>query len=182
MPYRRFVSPGFTLPELLITIAIIGILATVVLTNLTPARDSALQARALVEFRQFENALEQYKLDTGGSYPPDTNRDVPAELANYLSGDDWPEGPWPGSVYDWDNWDNDGERTYQLSLRFCPVNGPLEDCSIPDTDWAENFDVNSSFFYCFSGDCQAHPSEPADYPGHCVNCDCQDMATCNSSD
>lgn len=180
MPNRRYGIQGFTLTELLITVAIIGILAVVVLTNLAPARDSALEARALVEFRQFENALEQYQLDTGGVYPPDTDRNVPPELSSYLNSDGWPTGPWPGSVYDWDNWDNNGERTHQLSLRFCPVGGPLEDCSFPDTDWAEGFDVNSAFFYCFSGDCQAHPSEPADYPGHCVNCDCKDMATCNS--
>lgn len=170
---------GFTLIELLIAIAIIGILAAVILGNLGPVRQSAIEARAAVEFNQFENALEQYELDTN-SYPPDADRDVPPELADYLSSAGWPEGPWAGSTYDWDAWVIDGEPTYQLSIRFCPEGGPLEDCSIPPTDWAENFGINSAYFYCFAGNCQSHDTEAADYPGHCVNCDCQDMAVCNS--
>lgn len=174
-------TQGFTFTELLITIAIIGILTTVVLTNLVPARDSAITARALVEFRQFENALQQYNLDTGGGYPPDADRDVPTELESYLGGDNWPDGPWPNSVYDWDAYTSDGEQTYQISLRFCPVGGPLEDCSIPNTDWADDFDINSAYFYCFSGNCKSHPTEPREYPGYCVNCDCQDMAECHGS-
>jgi hypothetical protein len=123
-----------------------------------------------------ETALEMYKLDHGGEYPADANRDIPSGLEQYLAGgdvDNWPKAPWPGSVYDWDNWEDPDDsdlRIYQVSIRFCPAGGDITTCKFPEEDWAANFDVNSSVYYCIEGNCRAHINEDIDYPGYCVNC------------
>lgn len=161
-------SQGFTLIELLVVIAILGILSTVVLGSLRSARDSAYFARAQQEFKSIREAMEFYHNDHG-SYPPDADRGLPPGLEAYVTSSDWPDAPWPGSVYDWDNYEVGGEQVYQISIRFCPAGEP-ENCQFPDEEWAEDFEVNSSFYYCVEGPCKAHPSESASYPGHCVNC------------
>lgn len=179
MPRKKinlFLS-GFTLVEILIVIAIIGILANLVVGEIISVREATLKTRTDAEFRQFATALEKYKTDHGG-FPDDVNRNIPPGLEAYLSTDDWPEAPWPNSVYDWDAWTINGEDVYQLSVRFCPQGGPLAECSFPDQEWAENFGVNSAYFYCFEGSCRSHSNEPADYPGYCANCECKQMETC----
>ena len=51
---------GFTLLELLIVIAIIGILITIVLVSLSASRQKAQTAKRLEEMHQIQNALELY--------------------------------------------------------------------------------------------------------------------------
>jgi prepilin-type N-terminal cleavage/methylation domain-containing protein len=181
MSVSRVYNRGFTLIELLIAIAIIGILATVVISRLGPARDGAFAARAQIEFNQFKNALKQYQIDTG-TVPPDVNRDLPPEIDGYLQSENWSSGPWPNSVYDWDNWTIGGDTVQQLSIRFCPDGGPIEDCSFPGAEWSENFMIDSAVFYCFEGPCRSHENRPRDYPGRCMNCECKNMAACHGGD
>lgn len=124
------------------------------------------------EFNSFASALELY-YDDNDSYPPDASHDVPPWLEPYLSGtksDEWPDAPWPDSVYDWDNPDGPG-RIYQISIRFCPLGGALASCHFPEESWAEDFDVNSAVYYCIEGSCRSHINEPLSYPGYCVNCE-----------
>ncbi|MFA6601581.1 MAG: type II secretion system protein [Candidatus Paceibacterota bacterium] len=165
---------GFTLVELLVTISIISVLGAIVLTSLNSAKDSAYYGRAKLEFRNIATALELYKDSNGGQYPADAARDVaPTGLSQYIagySGSDWPKGPWPGSFYDWDNWTISGEKVYQISIRFCPAGGNLSTCRFPKASWASSFDIDSSVYYCISGSCRAHESQPVTYPGLCVNC------------
>lgn len=71
MQHRK--NSGFTLMELLVVIAIIGILASIVLSNLRAARISAEVVEAIAVQRQLHNAAELYFLDMG-FYPPDVNR------------------------------------------------------------------------------------------------------------
>jgi prepilin-type N-terminal cleavage/methylation domain-containing protein len=166
---------GFTLLEIVIVIAIIAILAAVVVGAIGRSKDRAYFMRALDEYKTMSEALEYYR-DENGDYPPDVSRDIPPGLEVYLAGETegyWPAAPWPGSVYDWDNWDDPdypGEKIYQISIRFCPINGQLNQCRFPKENWANGFGVNSSVYYCVSGRCRAHQSEPINYPGYCVNC------------
>jgi hypothetical protein len=139
------------------------------------AKKNAYFARTKAEFRQINTALELYASTNSGSYPPDANRSIPPGVEAYLGGSQWPSAPWPGSVYDWDAWApadlsyEPKQQVYQISVRFCPVNQPTE-CRFPDEPWAQNFDYYSAVYYCVSGPCRAHSSEPVDHPGYCVNC------------
>jgi prepilin-type N-terminal cleavage/methylation domain-containing protein len=166
---------GFTIIELLLVIAILGILANIVLPSLLFAKERARYSRALLELRQIEDALHLYN-EQYGTYPNDASRNIPPGLEEFLAANDidnWPDAPWSGSVYDWDAWDDPdtpGERIYQISIRFCPIGGPIENCNFPHFDWALNFGVNSAMYYCVSGACRAHIAEPIGYPGYCVNC------------
>ena len=173
---------GFTLVELLVAVAILLLLASIVMASFATMRERAYLAKAQEEMHSFRQALELYALHHGGAYPPDVSRNVPADLKTYLSGTgtDWPNGPWPGSVYDWDNWDDpssQGGRVYQISIRFCPEYGPLSACRFPAQPWAADFDVNSAYYLCVSGSCRAHKDEAASYPGYCVNCSVQPSGT-----
>ena len=157
---------GFTLIELLVVVAIIGILAMVIMMGINSARNKAYTARAMQEFRSFQEAMELYLMDYG-NYPADVNRNIPSGMEEYLGGGSWPSGPYPGSVYDWDN-KMDTNGYIQISLRFCDIDG--NNCRFPTEAWAENFDDKSAMYFCFEGPCRSHPSEALDHPGYCVNC------------
>lgn len=161
---------GFTLIELLVVVAILGVLSSVVLNYIAGARSSAAFARAKLEFRSIATAIELYSEDHGGM-PADVNRDLPPGLEVYLSSGDWPNAPWPESVYDWDNWVDplDGSSILQISVRFCPLGQPTQ-CRFPEDEWAENFDYYSAVYYCLEGACRSHLSQPIDHPGYCINC------------
>lgn len=60
---------GFTLVELLVVMAIIGILATVSLANFRTSQIKARDAQRKHDLRQIGTALEVYMSDHGG-YPP----------------------------------------------------------------------------------------------------------------
>lgn len=166
------VNTGFTILELLIVIAIIGYLATVVLGSTSTARDKAYEARGKKELLTMYEALQMYMSDRGGRMPVDVNRGLPPGLEDYLPSGDWPMAPWPGSVYDWDVWDDPSSSVdiAQISIRFCPPGGALATCRFPNEEWAEGFGVNSAYYYCIQGACKSHINEAASYPGKCVNC------------
>lgn len=91
---------GFTLVELLITIAIIGILAAIVLVNLNSSREGARDVRRVADIRQIITALQLYYNDNGGypgpaiaslTGPTPTDGSIPWNT--FLIS--WPEAPIP---------------------------------------------------------------------------------------
>ncbi len=159
---------GFTILELLIVIVVIGILASLVLVGYTGIQERAYYNRSRSELRSISSALYLYQ-DKYAGFPADVNRGLPPGLEEFLSNKSWPAAPYPGSIYDYDAFVNDGVNTYQISIRFCEANKP-NTCKFPNEDWANNFDINSSMYYCIEGNCKAHPEEPDNHPGYCVNC------------
>jgi prepilin-type N-terminal cleavage/methylation domain-containing protein len=81
-------SHGFTLMELLVTIAIIGFLSSIILSNLQTARTKALASQKPQIVKQYRNALELYYSDNG-NYPPVTPNSNVACLGR-LTGENCP--------------------------------------------------------------------------------------------
>lgn len=168
---RKAVQRGFTLVELLIVISIIVMLARVIMPVMAEVREKANLAQAQTELKSVHNSLMQYRTKYG-SYPADTNRNIPPGLEEFLAPGIWPDAAWPDSVFDWDNWQDPADpnkRIMQISIRFCPIGQPSQ-CRFPKADWAQNFDINSSVYYCVEGACRAHINQPINHPGYCVNC------------
>jgi general secretion pathway protein G len=63
---------GFTLVELLLVIAIIGILASVISVNFVGIRQRARDSQRKSDIRQIQSAVELYRVDNG-SYPVRTS-------------------------------------------------------------------------------------------------------------
>ena len=108
----------------------------------------------------------------GDDRQDDADRDLPPGIEEFLGPGEWPDAPWPGSVYDWEAWEDPetGDEIHQISIRFCPL-GQAENCHFPNQDWAEDFDYYSSVYFCLEGVCRSHINRPVDHPGYCVNCE-----------
>ena len=105
---RRARQRGLTLVELLVVVAILGLLSTVVVLNVLPARDRAAVQKARTDIASIETALQQYRLDNL-DYPSQRAgltalTDAPADLRQpdrYRTGgyiQRLPEDPW-GTPY-----------------------------------------------------------------------------------
>lgn len=69
MFYTKKSNQGFTLIELMVVIAIIGLLASTVLASLSNTRTRARDASRLVEAREVMKALELYRVRNNNQYP-----------------------------------------------------------------------------------------------------------------
>ena len=165
---------GFTIVELLIVIVVIAILAVIAIVAFTGVQRRAYVNRAKSESAAVAKAVQLYYADRG-AYPGDVQRNIPVGIFDYTGNEStpeqWPNAPWPGSVYDYDYFiGSDGREVAQVSIRFCPIGGPLSACRFPSESWATNFDVQSSAYWCIKGICKAHPDMPDNHPGYCLNC------------
>lgn len=174
-------SNGFTLVELLIVTVVIALLATISIVAYRGIQERSYYSVAYTEMNKIAKAMTLYKIQNG-SLPPDVSQGIPAPIVAELgltgSGPMLNTNSWPGSYYDYENWDLDGDgtkETFQVSIRFCrdasgnPVGENGVNCRYPRQDWADDFVPHSSVFYCLEGYCGAHLGYP-DAPAYCVNC------------
>ena len=99
---------GLTLVELLVVVAILGLLSTIVVLNVLPARDQASVQKARTDIAAIEGALQQYRRDNldypSGRAGLDALRTPPGDLRQperYRQGgyiQRLPEDPW-GNPY-----------------------------------------------------------------------------------
>lgn len=83
---------GFTLVEIMIVVAIIGLLAAIAIPNFVKARQAAQQKSCMNNLRQIDGAKDQWAIDEGK-----TSADTPdqGDLLPYLKS--WPVCPAKGT-------------------------------------------------------------------------------------
>ena len=75
---------GFTLVELMVVIAIIGVLSSIVIANLNTARMRSRDTTRIADIKNIQSALEFY-FDANRQYPPDLNTLVTSKYVNSIT-------------------------------------------------------------------------------------------------
>ncbi len=88
---------GFTLVELLVVVAIIGLLAGIATVSVNSVRTKARDARRVADIKQIQNALEIYYSDAG-SYPATIADKLGTNTALVLTSNGWKAAA-EGTVY-----------------------------------------------------------------------------------
>lgn len=85
---------GFTLVEIMIVVAIIGLLAAIAIPNFVKARTTAQKNACINNLRQIDGAKEQWALETKKSAGSAT---VDTEVNQYIKGNATPKCPAGGT-------------------------------------------------------------------------------------
>lgn len=123
-------NEGFTLIEMLVVVAIVGLLSAVVVVGLTGAREKARDSRRIADIRQIQNDLE-LKYSSSSGYPSPVNGHAPGE----------PQDP-QNDYYLYETLDNG--FSYKLGIELETSDNSSDDA----TKCPTNVDTNAPGFFC----------------------------------
>ncbi|MSU62307.1 MAG: type II secretion system protein [Pedosphaera sp.] len=90
---------GFTLVEIMIVVAIIGLLAAIAIPNFVKARTSAQKNACINNLRQIDGAIEQWALEQKQKQGDTVTTSGANSIADYLKGSVLPTCPADNSAY-----------------------------------------------------------------------------------
>ncbi len=93
---RSLSEAGFTLVEIMIVVAIIGLLAAIAVPNFVRARESARSSACVNNLRLIDASKEQYALENNIAHGGATTSD---SLTPYLKNNAFPQCPATSSTY-----------------------------------------------------------------------------------
>jgi len=108
MTRRYQLKKAFTLVELMVVVAIIGILATVVVVNVVGQTYEAKKAKVKADFSSIKTAIRMYKIDNGR---------YPRQLDELLQQNSKGKGPWIEEMAQ-DPWGNDYVYEYRSGSKY----------------------------------------------------------------
>ena len=86
-------NAGFTLVEIMIVVAIIGLLAAIAIPNFVKARNTSQANACINNMRQVDSGIQQWALENGKS---DSAKAVSTDVAGYVKGG-YPKCPAKGT-------------------------------------------------------------------------------------
>lgn len=113
--HRSSEGLGFTIIEIMIVVAVIGVLAIMAIPSFVNARRNSQNASFMNTLRVLSSQLELYSLHAGkGDYPPDAPvATEPAGFGGYgMRGFTWDEVTPIGGRWDWDRGDHRGDKVH----------------------------------------------------------------------
>lgn len=151
---REMNAGGFTLVEIMIVVAIIGLLAAIALPAFAKARLNSRVSAQMNDLRILEDAFQQYAMENQG-FPPVNwmPKVLPTGMDKYVHGDIWSQTTPSGGVYTWKrNTDSSGVTRYYISLSggvdqevWNIMEEKLDDGS-PDTGRLQSGTVDHAYF------------------------------------
>ena len=92
MKFKDQLRTGFTLVEIMIVVAIIGLLAAIAVPNFVKARNTAQSNACINNMRQIDSAIQQWALENRKADDADPSA-ATAEIAKWIKGDQLPLCP-----------------------------------------------------------------------------------------